>query len=72
MLFLFIEFLPIFEILVEIDLVGSPEGGQVFFIHFIDRVILDGEEDKSLFILGQDGLFLRSSLERGRHFQIII
>ena len=65
-----IEFLPVFSVLGEIDFVGSPEGGKMLFVHFEDRVVLYGEEDKALRVLSEDGLgdFLFS--ERRGHIQI--
>ena len=43
MLFFFIEFLPILEILVEVDLIGSPKRCQMFFVHFEDGMVLYGK-----------------------------
>ena len=54
--FLLIQFLPISHILIEIDLISSPKGGQVFFIHLEDRVVLDREKHESLIIGGENGL----------------
>jgi len=62
-----IEFLPILEILVEIDLVGGPEGCEMFLIHFIDRGVVDGEQNESLRVLGEERLFLLGHGERVRH-----
>lgn len=50
-MFLFlVQLVPISQILVEINLVGGPEGCQMFFVHFEDRVIFDGKQDESLFV----------------------
>ena len=54
--FLCVEFLPVFSVLREIDLVSSPEGGKMLLVHFEDRVVLYGEEDKALRVFGEDGL----------------
>ena len=48
MFFFFIELLPILKILIEVNLVGSPKGGEMFFVHLEDGVILYGEEYKPL------------------------
>lgn len=58
MLFFFVEFLPIFEILIEVDLVSCPEGSEMFFVHFEDGMIVDGEEDETTLVGGEDGLGL--------------
>jgi hypothetical protein len=66
-LFLFVEFLPVLEVLVEVDLVCGPEGGKVFLVHLVDGVVLDGEEDEALGVVGEDGLWLRGGREGRRH-----
>jgi hypothetical protein len=74
MLLLFVEFLPVLEILVEIDLIGGPEGGEMLLVHLEDGVVLDGEEHEPLLIFLEDGLLdLRSSEggERSHHGNLI-
>jgi hypothetical protein len=66
MLFLFVEFLPIFEVLAEVDLISSPEGSEVFLVHLKDGVIVDGEEHKAALVGCEDGFCLFcGSEERG-------
>ena len=67
MFLFFVEFLPILEILVEIDLISSPERSKVFFVHFIDGVVLDREEYKSLWVFSKDGFSLFLCNEGGSH-----
>lgn len=62
-----IQFLPVLEILIEIDLVGSPEGSEMFFVHFIDGGIVDWEQDETLRVLGQERFFLLGHSEGIRH-----
>ena len=56
-LFFGVEFIPVIDVLIEIDLVDCPEGGQMFFIHVVDWGIVDAEEDKAVWIFGEDGFF---------------
>lgn len=65
MLLLLVQFLPVLEILVEIDLIGGPEGGEMLLVHLEDGVVLDGEEDKPLLIFLEDGLLDLGSSEGG-------
>lgn len=41
--FIGVEFLPIFQVLVEVDFISSPKWSKMFFIHLIDRMMMDGE-----------------------------
>jgi hypothetical protein len=41
-LFVLTEFLPIFDILTEIDLIWSPKASHLFFVHLPDIVVLNG------------------------------
>lgn len=61
------ELLPVFEVLVEVYFVGSPEGGEVLFVHFVDGVILDREEDKALWVLSKNGFLNFRCSEGGSH-----
>lgn len=65
MLLLFVQFLPVLEVLVEVDLVGGPEGGEVLLVHLEDGVVLDGEEDEALLVFLEDGLLDLGSSEGG-------
>lgn len=60
---LLVEFLPVLEVLVEVDLVGGPEGGEVLLVHLEHRVVLDGEEHEPLRVLLEDGLLDLGSSE---------
>lgn len=51
MLLVFIEFLPIFQVLSKIDFFSGPETGHLFFVHFPDIVVLDWKDDKPVWIL---------------------
>ena len=64
---LLVEFLPVLEVLVEVNLICSPEGSQMLFVHFVDGVVLDGEQHKPLRVLGQDRLFLLDGGKGGTH-----
>ena len=57
MFFILIKPLPVFDVLVEIDLISGPEGGDLFFIHFIDWVVLYGEKDEALWVFSEYGFF---------------
>ncbi len=70
MFFILIKFLPVFVVLVEIDLVSGPEGGEMFFVHIKDGVVLYGEKDEALWVFGEDGFFLFSGGEGGGHLWI--
>lgn len=65
--FLLVEFLPVFEVLVKVDLVSSPKRSQMLFVHFIDGVVLYGEEYESLWVLSEYGLLLFLRCEGGSH-----
>ena len=67
MFFLLVESLPVFEVLGEVDFVGRPERGQVALVHFVDGVVLDGEQHEALRVLAEDGLGLLSGGERRCH-----
>ena len=41
MLLVLSEFLPVFDVLAEIDLVNSPEAGHLVFVHLPDVFVLD-------------------------------
>lgn len=66
------EFLPVFEVLVEVYFVGSPEGGEVLFVHFVDGVVLDGEEYKALWVFSEDGFLNFRCREGGSHSFLMI
>lgn len=51
MLLVFIEFLPIFQVLCKIDFFSGPETGHLFFVHFPDIVVLDWKDDEPVWIL---------------------
>lgn len=71
-LFLGAELLPVLEVLGEVDLISSPKGGQVFFVHFEERVLLDGEEDEALGVLLEEGLLDFCVQEGGTHLNLIM
>jgi hypothetical protein len=49
-LLVFIEFLPIFQVLCKIDFFCGPETGHLFFVHFPDIVVLDWKNDESVWV----------------------
>jgi hypothetical protein len=57
MLLFLVEFLPVLEVLVEVDFVSSPEGGEMLFVHLVYGMVLDGEENEAMGIFSEDGLF---------------
>ena len=50
--------LPVVEILGEIHLLGSPEGGFSLLVHLPDLVVLDGEENEATLGLDQERLLV--------------
>ena len=51
MFFIIIKLLPIFKILGEIDLFGSPEASHLIFVHFPNVIVLNWKNDESVWIL---------------------
>lgn len=51
------QFLPVGLVLSEVYFVGSPEGGEVLFVHGVDVVVLDGEQHEPLLVVLQDGFW---------------
>ena len=47
---------PVGEVAVEVNLLGGPEGGHVLLVHLPHVVVLDGEEDKPVWVVPQDWL----------------
>jgi hypothetical protein len=66
-LLLGVEFLPVSQVLVEIDLVDRPEGGEVFLVHVVDGGVVDGEEDEAVRVFLEDGLWLFLGGEGVKH-----
>lgn len=62
MLLITAKFLPIFEILIEVDFLSSPETGQMLLVHVPDVIILDREEDEAVRVVFKQGLFTLVSL----------
>ncbi len=56
MFFVRVQFLPISEVLSEIDFVCSPEWCQMLFVHIIDGWVVNGKEDESMVVLIKDRL----------------
>lgn len=65
MFLLFIQLLPILEILIEIHLISCPERCKMLLVHLEDGVILYGEEDKPLLVLLKNRLLDLCSREGG-------
>lgn len=63
MLLFFVEALPVLEVLIEIDLISSPERSKMFLVHLVDGVVLNGEEHEALRVLGEQRLFLSGTGE---------
>ena len=57
MLFIGIEFLPVFKVLVKVYFIGSPKWSKMLFVHFVDGMVLDGEENEPLGVFFHDWLF---------------
>ena len=55
MFFLFVEGVPVTGVVVEIDLICGPEGGEMLFVHLVDGVVFDGEEDEAVGVGFEDG-----------------
>jgi len=62
-LFIGIEFFPIFVILVEIDFISCPKWSEVLLVHFIDWMMLDWEKNEPLIVFFQEWLILVRSSE---------
>jgi hypothetical protein len=66
-----IQFLPVLNVLGEIDFLSGPESGFLVLVHLPDVVVLDGEENKAVRVLLKKRLLelgalsLRGSLQRG-------
>jgi hypothetical protein len=41
---------PVFCVLIKVDFVHRPEGGHVMFIHFPNVFVLDGEQNKPVWV----------------------
>ena len=48
MLFIWLQFIPVLLVLVEIDFLRGPEAGGVFLVHLPDIIMLDGEENEAI------------------------
>ncbi len=55
-LLFFVEFLPVLDILHEIDLLDCPEGGHLILVHLPDVVVLDWEHDESVGVFFEERL----------------
>ena len=65
MLFIIIQFLPVLNVLGEVDLFSCPESGFLVLIHLPNVVILDGEENKAIGVLLKKRLFVYECLSLG-------
>lgn len=57
MLLIIRKLLPIFQILSKINFFGGPEASHLLFVHLPDIVVLDGKNDKSVWIFFEKGLW---------------
>ena len=57
MLIIIRKLLPIFQILSKINLFCGPEASHLLFVHLPDIIVLDGKNDKSVWIFFQKGLW---------------
>lgn len=63
MFLFFIEFLPISEVLVEIDFISCPERGKMSLVHLINWMVFDWEQNEPLFVWLQNRLCNYRALE---------
>jgi hypothetical protein len=55
-LLVFVQLLPVLEILSKIDFFCGPEACHLFFVHFPDVVVLDWKDDEPVWVLLQERL----------------
>ena len=64
-----VQTLPVLGVLGKVNLLGGPEAGFVLLVHLPDLVILDGEENKALLVLLEEGF--SDFLVVGRHDDLL-
>ena len=52
----FIELVPVFQILTEINFLSGPEASHLILVHLPDVVVLDGQDHEAVWILLEQGL----------------
>jgi hypothetical protein len=56
MLFILIEFLPVLDVLGQVDFFGGPKGSLLVLVHLPDVVILNGKQHEAVRVLLQERL----------------
>lgn len=57
MSFVWLEFLPVIDVVEQVDFLNSPEGSQMLLVQVVDRMVFDRKEDESTLIFSENGLF---------------
>ena len=53
----FIELVPVFQILTEINFLGGPEASHLILVHLPDVIVMDWEDHKPVGVLVKDWLW---------------
>ena len=63
MLLVWFKFLPVRDVLVQVNFIYSPEASEMLLVEIVDRVIVDREQHESLIVVSEDRLLLVGALE---------
>lgn len=58
MLLIFVEFFPMLLVLRKVNFINNPEGGKSILVHLPDVVVLDGKNNKSIWVFLKKRFFL--------------